>query len=100
MPYCIAAMSAGKVIAPLLRKAELTIQGWELLFMGSAGLTFLGVTLFLCLFRPPKPEETPLLPESSCTSLLKEKLVDSLEQGLVKPQDKGLKNVSRYQQIS
>jgi len=68
--------------------------------MGSAGLTCLSVTLFLCLFRPPKPEETPLLPESSYTSLLKEKLVDSVEQGLVKPQDKGLKNVSRYQQIS
>ena len=93
MPYCIAAMSAGKVIAPLLSKAELTIQGWELLFMGSAGLTFLGVTLFLCLFRLPKPEETPPLPKRRRTSLLKEKLVDSVEQELVKPQD-------RYQQIS
>lgn len=77
MPYCIGAMSAGKVIAPLLSKAELTIEGWELLFMGSAGLTVLGVTLFLCLFRPPKPEETPLLPENRRTS----SLVDSVEQG-------------------
>lgn len=77
MRYCIGAMSAGKVIAPLLSKAELTIQGWELLFMGSAGLTVLGVTLFLCLFRPPKPEETPLLPENRRTSTL----VDSVEQG-------------------
>ena len=61
--------------------------------MGSAGLTFLGVTLLLCLFRLPKPEETPPLPKSRRTSLLKEKLVDSVEQELVKPQD-------RYQQIS
>lgn len=81
MPYCISAMSAGKVIAPLLSKAELTIQGWELLFMGSAGLTVLGVTLFLCLFRPPKPEETPLLPENRRASSLVEIEVDSVEQG-------------------
>ena len=87
MPYCIAAMSAGKVIAPLPSKAELTIQEWELLFMSSAGLTFLGVTLFLCLFRLPKPEETPPLPKSIRISLLK------VEQELVKPQD-------RCQQIS
>jgi len=72
MPYCIAAMSAGKVMAPLLSKAELTIQGWELLFMGSAGLTFLGVTLFLFLYRPPEPEETPLLPEKRRASSLEE----------------------------
>jgi len=68
MPYCIAAMSAGKLIAPLLSKAELTIQGWELLFMGSAGLTILGVTLFLFLYYPPEPEEIPLLPENRRTS--------------------------------
>jgi len=72
MPYCIAARSAGKVIAPLLSKAELTNQGWELLFRGSAGLTFLGVTLFLLLYRPPEPAETPLLPENRRTSSLEE----------------------------
>lgn len=99
MPYCIAAMSSGKVIAPLLSKAELTIQGWELLFMGSAGLIFLGVTLFLCLFRPPEPEEAPLLPENRRTSSLEETLA-LVEQGLIKPQDKRLKNVSGYQQRS
>ena len=91
MPYCIAAMSAGKVIAPLLSKAELTIQGWQLLFMGSAGLTFLGVILFLWLYRPPEPEETPLLPDNRHTSSLEETLVDSVEQGLMKSQDKRLK---------
>lgn len=49
--------------------------------MGSAGLTVLGVTLFLCLFRPPKPEETPLLPENRRTSSLVEIEVNSVEQG-------------------
>lgn len=101
MPYCIAAMSAGKVIAPLLSKAELLIQGWELLFMGSAGLTLVGVILFLCLYRPPEPEETPLLPENRHTSSLEETLAGSVEQGLMKPHDKRLKNVSAgYQQRS
>ena len=68
MPYCIAAMSAGKVVAPLLSKAELAIQGWELLFMGSAGLTVVGSFLFVCLYRAPEPEETPLLPEDRHTA--------------------------------
>ncbi|XP_020612769.1 uncharacterized protein LOC110051125 isoform X4 [Orbicella faveolata] len=87
MPYCITAMSIGKVIAPLLSKAELTIQGWELLFMGSAGLTFLGVALFLFLYRPPEPEETQLLPENRRISSLEVTLIDSVEQGLMNPQD-------------
>ena len=46
MPYGIAAMSAGKVVAPLLSKAELVIQGWDLLFMGSAVLTLVVLLLF------------------------------------------------------
>ena len=100
MPYCIAAMSAGKVIAPLLSEAELSIQGWELLFLGSAGLTLLGITLFLCLYRPPEPEETPPLPENRRTSSLEETLADSVERGLMKPHDKRLKNVSGYPQRS
>ncbi len=100
MPYCIAAMSAGKVIAPLLSKAELSIQGWELLFMGSAGLTLLGIILFLYLYRPPEPEEIPLLPENRRTSSLEDTLAGSVEQGLMTPHDKRLKHVSGYVQRS
>ena len=63
MPYGIAAMSAGKVVATLFSKAELVIQGWDLLFMGSAVLTLVGLLLFAYLYRAPQPEETPLLHE-------------------------------------
>lgn len=94
MPYCIAAMSTGKVIAPLLSKAELSIQGWDLLFMGSAGLTLLGFVLFLCLYRPPEPEETPLLPEHRHASSVEETLAGSVEQV------KRLTHVSGFQQRS
>ena len=69
MPYGIAAMSAGKVAAPLLSKAELMIQGWDLVFMGSALLTLVGLLLFAYLYRAPQPEETPLLPEKRHTEI-------------------------------
>lgn len=72
MPYCVAAMSAGKVLAPLLSKAELMIQGWELLFMGSAGMTLVGLVLFLCLYRAPEPEEIALLPHKRHTESVEE----------------------------
>lgn len=72
MPYCVAAMSAGKVVAPLLSKAELMIQGWELLFMGSAGMTLVGLVLFLCLYRAPEPEEIALLPHKRHTESVEE----------------------------
>lgn len=72
MPYCVAAMSAGKVVAPLLSKAELMIQGWELLFMGSAGMTLVGLVLFLCLYRAPEPEQIPLLPHKRHTESVEE----------------------------
>lgn len=77
MPYCIAAMSIGKVIAPLISKAELTIQGWELLFMGTLGFTLLGLVGFACFFRAPQPEETPLLQAG------RERTIPSAEQGIV-----------------
>lgn len=72
MPYCVAAMSAGKVVAPLLSKAELMIQGWELLFMGSAGMTLVGLVLFLCLYRAPEPEQIALLPHKRHTESVEE----------------------------
>ena len=72
MPYCVAAMSAGKVVAPLLSKAELMIQGWELLFMGSAGMTLVGLVLFLCLYRAPEPEQIALLPHKRLTESVEE----------------------------
>ncbi|XP_031565685.1 uncharacterized protein LOC116300863 [Actinia tenebrosa] len=81
MPYCIAAMSIGKVIAPLVSKAELSIQGWEFLFMGTLGLTILGLVLFVCFFREPEPEETPLLPAAGAT--LARDRTSSAEQGIV-----------------
>jgi hypothetical protein len=93
MPYCIAAMSLGKVIAPLLSKAELTIQGWELLFMGTLSLTLLGFLLFVCLYRAPEPEETLLLPPADNPSAVKSiTSVSSAEQGLMNPQDKRLEH--------
>lgn len=96
MPYCIAAMSAGKVVAPLLSRAELLIQGWELLFMGSVGLTLVGFLLFLCLYRAPEPEETPLLPENRHTASVEEPKIASVEQGLMNQQGKRLEEVSGY----
>ena len=96
MPYCIAAMSAGKVVAPLLSKAELAIQGWELLFMGSAGLTLVGFLLFLCLYRAPEPEETPLLPDKGHTDSMEDPRLASVEQGLMNPQGKRMGEVSGY----
>lgn len=100
MPYCIAAMSAGKVIAPLLSKVELLIQGWDLLFMGSAGLTLLGFVMFLCLYRPAEPEETPLLAGNQHTSSIEETLIGSVEQGLMDNNSKRLKYVSGFHQRS
>ncbi|XP_068678815.1 uncharacterized protein [Montipora foliosa] len=97
MPYCIAAMSAGKVVAPLLSKAELAIQGWELLFMGSAGITLVGFLLFLCLYRAPEPEETPLLQDRRHAGSVEESpILASLEQGLMNPQGKRMAEVSVY----
>ena len=83
MPYCIAAMSAGKVVAPLLSKAELAIQGWELLFIGSAGVTLVGFLLFLYLYRAPEPEAAPLLSDKRCTEPVEEPpILASVEQGM------------------
>ena len=65
-------MSAGKVVAPLLSKAELAIQGWELLFIGSASITLVGLLLFLCLYRAPEPEKIPLLPHKRHTESVEE----------------------------
>ena len=96
MPYGIAAMSAGKVVAPLLSKFELWIQGWELLFMGSVGLTLVGFLLFLCLYRAPQPEETPLLPENRHTASVAEPKLASVEQGLMTHQGKTVEEVSGY----
>lgn len=96
MPYGIAAMSAGKVVAPLLSKAELVIQGWDLLFMGSAVLTLVGLLLFAFLYRAPQPEETPLLPEKRHTESVEEPILSSVEQGLMNPRGKRLEEVSGY----
>ena len=62
MPYCIASMSVGKVVAPLLGKAMQLLQGWDLLFISSAVLVACGCLLFLILYRAPDPEQKPLLP--------------------------------------
>lgn len=97
MPYCIAAMSAGKVVAPLLSKAELAIQGWELLFVGSAGVTLLGFLLFICLYRAPEPEEEPLLPDKRCTEPVEEPpILASIERGLMNPKVKRMGELSGY----
>ena len=96
MPYGIAAMSAGKVVAPLLSKAELVIQGWDLLFMGSAVLTLVVLLLFAFLYRAPQPEETPLLPEKRHTESVEEPILSSVEQGLMNPRGKRLEEVSGY----
>lgn len=96
MPYGIAAMSAGKVVAPLLSKAELVIQGWDFLFMGSAALTLVGLLLFAYLYRAPQPEETPLLPEKRHTESVEEPILSSVEQGLMNPRGKRLEEVSGY----
>ena len=61
MPYTVAAMSLGKVVAPLLGKVELAIQGWHLLFIATIVLTVLGFGLFLRFYRSPNEERTPLL---------------------------------------
>jgi len=96
MPYGIAAMSAGKVVAPLLSKAELVIQGWNLLFMGSALLTLDSLLLFAYLYRTPQPKETPLLPEKRHTESVEESILSSVEQGLMNPRGKRLEEVSGY----
>ena len=88
MPYGIAAMSA-----PFLSKAELVIQGWDLLFMGSALLTLVGLLLFAYLYCAPQPEETPLLPEKRQKSV-EESILSSVEQGLMNPRGKRLEEVS------
>lgn len=61
MPCTIAAMSLGKVVAPLLGKVELAIQGWHLLFIATIAFTAFGFGLFLCFYRAPDEEQTPLL---------------------------------------
>ncbi|XP_032218243.1 uncharacterized protein LOC5517934 isoform X2 [Nematostella vectensis] len=60
MPHCLAAMSCGKVMAPLLAKAELLL-GWDAVFLGTGSMAALILFVFLCLYRPPSYEETPLL---------------------------------------
>lgn len=97
MPYGIAAMSAGKVVAPLLSKFELYVQGWELLFMGSLGLTLLGLLIFICLYRVPLPEEAPLLPGDRHTESQEERpTLAAAEQGEISPSHKRLEDVSGY----
>ena len=53
--------------------------------MGSVGLTLVGLLLFLCLYRAPHSEETPLLPESRHTESVTEE--PKLAKG-----SKGMKN--------
>ena len=64
--------------------------------MGSVGLTLVGLLLFLCLYRAPQPEETPLLPKSRHTESVKEPIPASVEQGLMNQQEKRLEEVSGF----
>ena len=65
MPYCVAFMSAGKVLAPLLVKSELLIHGWLLVYVATIAFILLVLFLFPFLYRKLGPVEPPLIFNSS-----------------------------------